>query len=152
MAFPDYDLAVQAMRLCDSAPTRRVGRSDGSYLEDQDHWWLSGIHRDVWLYRKPSVHLADIDARIALTPKPFGGGAPAHAAQSEAPDEGGNQRGSSARVISHHAAQSEAPSRALDAAQSEAPQQAAATHPPSYSASLQVRGYVMRALMSTDEH
>ncbi len=39
----------------DSPPTRRVGRSDGSYLEDQDHWWLSGIHRDVWLYRKPLV-------------------------------------------------------------------------------------------------
>ena len=26
--------------------------SDGSYLEDQDHWWLSGIHRDVLLYIK----------------------------------------------------------------------------------------------------
>lgn len=23
--------------------------SDGSYLEDQDHWWLSGIHRSEWL-------------------------------------------------------------------------------------------------------
>jgi len=44
----------------DSPPTRRVGRSDGSYLEDQDHWWLSGIHRDVWLYRKPLVHLAPL--------------------------------------------------------------------------------------------
>ena len=21
--------------------------SDGSFLEDQDHWWLSGIHRSV---------------------------------------------------------------------------------------------------------
>jgi len=21
--------------------------SDASYLEDQDQWWLSGIHRDV---------------------------------------------------------------------------------------------------------
>ncbi|KAL5601060.1 uncharacterized protein BROUX77_005309 [Berkeleyomyces rouxiae] len=24
-------------------------RCDGSYLEDQDQWWLSGIFRDVWL-------------------------------------------------------------------------------------------------------
>jgi len=89
MPFPDCKLIVQAMRWCDSPPTRRVGhrprvvsgdspptrrvghrsrvvsgdspptrrvgRSDGSYLEDQDHWWLSGIHRDVWLYRKPLV-------------------------------------------------------------------------------------------------
>ncbi|KAH7536772.1 hypothetical protein FEM48_Zijuj03G0021900 [Ziziphus jujuba var. spinosa] len=29
--------------------------SDGSYLEDQDHWLLSGIHRDVLLLAKPSV-------------------------------------------------------------------------------------------------
>ena len=26
---------------------------DGSYLEDQDHWWLSGLHRGVYLYSKP---------------------------------------------------------------------------------------------------
>ncbi|KAH9697962.1 Lactase [Citrus sinensis] len=29
--------------------------SDGSYLEDQDHWWLSGIHRDVLLLAKPQL-------------------------------------------------------------------------------------------------
>ena len=28
--------------------------SDGSYLEDQDHWWLSGIPRSVELIRVPS--------------------------------------------------------------------------------------------------
>lgn len=33
--------------------------SDGSYLEDQDHWWLSGIHRDVILLAKPQVFIAD---------------------------------------------------------------------------------------------
>ncbi|XP_047315021.1 beta-galactosidase [Impatiens glandulifera] len=33
--------------------------SDGSYLEDQDHWWLSGIHRDVLLLSKPKVFIAD---------------------------------------------------------------------------------------------
>lgn len=33
--------------------------SDGSYLEDQDHWWLSGIHRDVLLFAKPQVFIAD---------------------------------------------------------------------------------------------
>ncbi|MEQ8516802.1 MAG: beta-galactosidase, partial [Chromatocurvus sp.] len=27
--------------------------SDGSYLEDQDMWWLSGIYRDVYLLSKP---------------------------------------------------------------------------------------------------
>ncbi len=32
---------------------------DGSYLEDQDMWWLSGIYRDVYLYTTPDIRLAD---------------------------------------------------------------------------------------------
>lgn len=27
--------------------------SDGSYLEDQDHWWMAGIHRSVEIVRRP---------------------------------------------------------------------------------------------------
>ncbi len=34
--------------------------SDGSYLEDQDMWWLSGIFRDVALLWRPPVYLADV--------------------------------------------------------------------------------------------
>ena len=34
--------------------------SDGSYLEDQDMWWLSGIFRDVSLLWRPPLHLADV--------------------------------------------------------------------------------------------
>lgn len=34
--------------------------SDGSYLEDQDMWWLSGIFRDVSLLWRPPAHLADV--------------------------------------------------------------------------------------------
>ncbi|GLT94633.1 hypothetical protein SLE2022_123620 [Rubroshorea leprosula] len=41
-------LAVQVLRW-----------SDGSYLEDQDHWRISGIHRDVLLLAKPQVFIAD---------------------------------------------------------------------------------------------
>lgn len=33
--------------------------SDGSYLEDQDHWWMSGIHRDVSLVWKPGAYIED---------------------------------------------------------------------------------------------
>ena len=33
--------------------------SDGSYLEDQDFWRLSGIFRDVMLYQTPSTWLRD---------------------------------------------------------------------------------------------
>ena len=34
--------------------------SDGSYLEDQDMWWLSGIFREASLIWRPPVYLADV--------------------------------------------------------------------------------------------
>ena len=40
--------------------------SDGSYLEDQDFWRLSGIYRDVYLYAAPAVHLRDVWVRTEL--------------------------------------------------------------------------------------
>ncbi len=33
--------------------------SDGSYLEDQDMWWLCGIYREVYLYAEPKLCLRD---------------------------------------------------------------------------------------------
>jgi beta-galactosidase/beta-glucuronidase len=33
--------------------------SDGTYLEDQDHWRLSGIFRDVYLLALPPAHIRD---------------------------------------------------------------------------------------------
>lgn len=34
--------------------------SDGSYLEGQDYWKMSGIFRDVYLYSTPNIHVRDI--------------------------------------------------------------------------------------------
>jgi beta-galactosidase len=42
------DLAVEVYRHC-----------DGSYLEDQDFWRLSGIYRNVYLYAQPKLHIRD---------------------------------------------------------------------------------------------
>ena len=36
--------------------------SDGSYLEDQDHWWMAGIYRDVYLYTTDAMFLQDVFA------------------------------------------------------------------------------------------
>ena len=41
-------IAVQVFRWC-----------DGSYLEDQDGWRLSGIFRDVYLYATPKIQIQD---------------------------------------------------------------------------------------------
>lgn len=40
--------------------------SDASYLECQDFWRLSGLERDVYVYARPQVHIADFFARAAL--------------------------------------------------------------------------------------
>ena len=48
-------IAVEVYRWC-----------DGSWLEDQDFWRLSGIFRDVFLYSTPPVHISDLFARTAF--------------------------------------------------------------------------------------
>lgn len=44
--------------------------NDGSYLEDQDMWRLSGIFRDVHLWSSPRTHIRDFE--ILSTPSPDG--------------------------------------------------------------------------------
>src|ERR1019366_3010094 len=43
--------------------------SDGTYLEDQDMWWLSGIFRDVYLLARPATHIADLHIHAPATGK-----------------------------------------------------------------------------------
>ncbi len=43
--------------------------SDGSYLEDQDMFRLSGIHRDVYLTATPKIGLRDIHLSSTLSPR-----------------------------------------------------------------------------------
>lgn len=44
-------------------------RCDGSYIEDQDQWWLSGIFRDVYLHAFPKVHPVDFHVNTELDSK-----------------------------------------------------------------------------------
>jgi len=41
--------------------------SDGSYLEDQDFWRLSGIFRDVYLYATPKLQIRDFFVQAELS-------------------------------------------------------------------------------------
>ncbi len=43
--------------------------SDGSYLEDQDMWRLSGIFRDVYIYCTPNLHIRDFFVRTLFDEK-----------------------------------------------------------------------------------
>lgn len=43
-----------------------INWSDGSYVEDQDFWRLSGIYRDVYLFAAPPVHIRDFSVSADL--------------------------------------------------------------------------------------
>lgn len=45
---------------------RVVRWSDGSYLEDQDHWYLSGLHRSVQLVSVPALAFVDYTIQTSL--------------------------------------------------------------------------------------
>ena len=40
--------------------------TDGTYLEDQDMWWLCGIYREVYLYSEPTTTVRDFFVRTNL--------------------------------------------------------------------------------------
>lgn len=55
----EFDI-TDALRPGDNVLAAEVYRwCDGSYMEDQDFWRLSGIYRDVYLYTTPDVHMRD---------------------------------------------------------------------------------------------
>ena len=37
--------------------------SDASFIEDQDQWWMGGVHREVYLYSQAECYLEDVFAR-----------------------------------------------------------------------------------------
>jgi len=55
-------IAVQVYRWC-----------DGSYLEDQDMFRMSGIYRNVYLFAAPTVHIRDFAVRATLDDQYKGG-------------------------------------------------------------------------------
>ncbi|WP_189637884.1 glycoside hydrolase family 2 TIM barrel-domain containing protein [Thalassotalea sp. HSM 43] len=44
-----------------------IRHTDGSYLEDQDFWRVSGIERDVYLHTAPNTHVRDFFAKSTLS-------------------------------------------------------------------------------------
>ncbi|MDV7104717.1 beta-galactosidase [Vibrio sp. TH_r3] len=56
----EFDLSDHLVSGTNTLSVMVLRWSDGSYLEDQDMWWLSGIFRDVSLLYKPQTHIADV--------------------------------------------------------------------------------------------
>ncbi|WP_136689808.1 glycoside hydrolase family 2 TIM barrel-domain containing protein [Halorhabdus amylolytica] len=62
----EFDVTDELSTGENTVAVRVLKWSDGSYIEDQDMWWLSGIFRDVSLYCTPGAHVSDVDVRTAL--------------------------------------------------------------------------------------
>lgn len=62
----EFDITPYVRVGCNTLAVRVYQWSDGSYLEDQDQWWLSGIFRDVYLYSTPEVHVFDFAVQTEL--------------------------------------------------------------------------------------
>ncbi|WP_337024710.1 MULTISPECIES: beta-galactosidase [unclassified Pantoea] len=65
----EFDLSQALQRGQNRLAVMVLRWSDGSYLEDQDMWRMSGIFRDVSLLHKPSTQLADVQIETALSPE-----------------------------------------------------------------------------------
>ncbi|WP_185957415.1 glycoside hydrolase family 2 TIM barrel-domain containing protein [Saccharicrinis carchari] len=63
----EFDLSKHLKQGNNKLAVQVIRWSDGSYLEDQDHWRMSGIHREVFLMAQPKVHINDFFVRTPLT-------------------------------------------------------------------------------------
>jgi beta-galactosidase len=55
----EFDITEFLARGKNTIAVKVLRYSDGSYMEDQDMWRLSGIFRDVYLMATPKVHIRD---------------------------------------------------------------------------------------------
>ena len=59
----EFDVTEKVQKGKNTVAVQVFRWSDGSYLEDQDHWRMSGIHREVMLLAQPRVALNDFFVR-----------------------------------------------------------------------------------------
>lgn len=59
----EFDVTEKVQKGKNTVAVQVFRWSDGSYLEDQDHWRMSGIQREVMLLAQPRVALNDFNVR-----------------------------------------------------------------------------------------
>jgi len=65
----EFDITARIRPGLNQIAVQVVQWSDGTYMEDQDMWWLSGIFRDVCLIAMPATHIADIHVHAPVDGK-----------------------------------------------------------------------------------
>ncbi len=64
----EYDLVPYLRRGRNELAIVVIRYSAHSYIEDQDQWWMAGLHRSVWLESRPNVHICDLPVDAGFDP------------------------------------------------------------------------------------
>ena len=64
----EYDVAGHLRAGANDLAIVVVRYSAHSYIEDQDQWWMAGLHRSVWIESRPPVHIADLPIATDFDP------------------------------------------------------------------------------------
>jgi len=61
-----FDISEHCHAGTNTVAVRVYRWSANSYLEGQDMWWLSGLHRSVQVWSRPKTHISDVEFRSDL--------------------------------------------------------------------------------------
>ena len=61
----EYDITVHLVAGSNTVAIVVMRYSAQSYVEDQDQWWMAGLHRNVHLEARAAVHVADVETTAA---------------------------------------------------------------------------------------
>lgn len=64
----EFDLTAGLQPGYNTVVLEVVRYSDGTWLEDQDHWFMAGLHRQVYLYTTAPTYLADLHVDADFDP------------------------------------------------------------------------------------
>lgn len=65
----EFDLTPELQPGYNTLVLEVVRYSDGTWLEDQDHWFMAGLHREVYLYTTAPTFLADVRVHADFDPE-----------------------------------------------------------------------------------
>ena len=56
----EYDVTICRRRRPTTSRSSSSGTALESYVEDQDQWWMAGLHRSVHIESRPLIHIGDV--------------------------------------------------------------------------------------------
>lgn len=86
----EYDVSEHVRRGANEIAIVVIRFSAHSYIEDQDQWWMAGLHRSVWVESRAPVHIADVPIATDFDPDTGRGrvSVTTHVAFGAEPEEG----------------------------------------------------------------